>query len=378
MKTVFVSASNILSPLGRNTADNFMQLTKGISGLQKHHDKKLSTDPFCASLFKEDQIFYEGSQKSGCTKFENLLIGSIKDALQHSTNIPYDKSTILIISTTKGNIDLLQQDKFSEQLKERMALTTSANLVAKHLQFINKPIVISNACISGLLAIITGMRLLQSGQYQTAVIAGADIISKFVLSGFQSFQAVSKEFCKPFDADRDGINLGEAAGTIVLTTNKNSAGDMVISGGAVSNDANHISGPSRTGEELKIAILKAMQSANLSAAAIDFISAHGTATLYNDQMEANAFALSGLQRPPVNSLKGYFGHTLGAAGIIESIVSLCSLQQNKVLPTVGFKKSGISQPINICATLQDGPLKNCLKTAAGFGGCNAAIILSKQ
>ena len=259
-----------------------------------------------------------------------------------------------------------------------MALSTSAKLVADYFHFANKPIVISNACISGLAAIITGMRLIQSGQYENAVIAGADVISKFVLSGFQSFQAISNDRCKPFDAARNGINLGEGAGTIILSSNKKYEGGIKITGGSISNDANHISGPSRTGEELNFAIIKAMKEADLSPKEISFISAHGTATIYNDEMEANAITLASLQHVPVNSLKGYFGHTLGAAGIIESVVSIHSLKQNVVLPTLGFQNTGVTKPINVCTSLYKTPLQNCLKTASGFGGCNAAIVISKQ
>jgi 3-oxoacyl-[acyl-carrier-protein] synthase-1 len=210
------------------------------------------------------------------------------------------------------------------------------------------------------------------------VIAGADVISKFILSGFQSFQAISPGPCKPFDVNRDGITLGEGAATMILSAHQNNAQDIKVMGGAVSNDANHISAPSRTGEELSQAITKTLDQANLSPAAIGFISAHGTATMYNDEMEAKAFWLANLQTVPVNSLKGYYGHTLGAAGLIESIVSIHSLKENVVIPTLGFKETGIPDPLNICTDLLRGNFKNCLKTASGFGGCNAALVFSKQ
>ena len=177
---------------------------------------------------------------------------------------------------------------------------------------------------------------------------------------------------------RDGINLGEAAGTVILTSNKNYSSGIKIAGGSISNDANHISGPSRTGEELNLAISRAINEAGLVAGDIDFISAHGTATVYNDEMEAKAITLAGLQKTPVNSLKGFYGHTLGAAGLIESIISMQSLKENLIIPTRGFENMGVSQPINICSTLFTSTIQNCLKTASGFGGCNAAMIFSKQ
>jgi 3-oxoacyl-[acyl-carrier-protein] synthase I len=377
MTEIFVSSDNIVSPIGLTTAENFLQLKQNVSGIKLHQSSSISQQPFQAALFA-DGSFTANDQQKKYTKFENLLIASIGDALSKSTVDPADKKTVLIISSTKGNISLLETEELSDALNERISLNTSAKLVAGHFQFTNQPVIISNACISGMLAILTGMRLIQSGRYEHAVIAGADVISKFVLSGFQSFQAVSQFPCKPFDAARDGINLGEGAGTVIITSNAAYSSGIKIGGGSVSNDANHISGPSRTGEELSLAINKALCASGILPEDIGFISAHGTATLFNDEMEAKAIGLAGLQAVPVNSLKGYYGHTLGAAGLIESIISMQSLKENLVLPTRGFENSGVSQTVNVCSSLYKSTLKHCLKTASGFGGCNAAMVFSKQ
>ncbi len=373
MTDVFIAADNIFSPIGATTAENFAQLKKGISGIKLHHNKAMADEPFYAALFDQDQQFGNGTH----TKFEQLLIASITDALATSEIKAGDKKTILIISTTKGNISLLETKPNDPDLKERIALPTSAKLVAEYFGFVNQPLVVSNACISGIMAILTGMRLIQSGQYENAVIAGADVISKFVLSGFQSFQAISPAPCKPFDANRTGITLGEGAATVVLSSNPKYMDNIKVLSGAVSNDANHISAPSRTGEELGQAINKTLKDAGMAAADIDFVSAHGTATSYNDEMEAKALTIAHLQATPVNSLKGYYGHTLGAAGLMESIISMQSLKENMVLPTPGFSIMGVSNPLNICTDLLPGNYSNCLKTASGFGGCNAAVLFSK-
>ena len=378
MPDVFVVSDNILSPLGLTTAENFEQLTKNTTGIKEHDDASMSARPFYAALFDKKDGFIKTSNESIYTKFEQLLITTVSNAIENSGINAGDKKTILIISSTKGNISLLETETLNPSLQKRIALHTSAKLVAEYFHFVNQPLVISNACISGLLAILVGMRLIQSGQYENAVIAGADVISKFVLSGFQSFQAISDEPCKPFDQARSGISLGEGAGTIILSSQKKYAGGIKVMGGSVSNDANHISGPSRTGEELAMVINKSLHEANIPAAEIDFISAHGTATLYNDEMEAKAITIAGLQSVPVNSLKGYYGHTLGAAGLIESIISIHSLKENLVLPTMGFKQQGFTKPLNICSSLLHGSLQNCLKTASGFGGCNAAVVFGKS
>ena len=375
MKDVFIVSDNILSPLGATTDENFEQLIKNISGVTQHNNGDLSDQPFYASLFSDRHQFLKDG--AGYTKFEQLLIASITTALSSIEIDITGKKTVLIISTTKGNISLLETEAESPQLNSRMALHASAKLIAQKFQFANQPVLVSHACISGLVALITGMRLLQSGQYENAVVAGADVISKFVLSGFQSFQAISGAPCKPFDAARDGINLGEGAGTVILSSNRAYAQGIKIAAGAVSNDANHISGPSRTGEELCHAINTALSGANLTAKDIDLISAHGTATIYNDDMEAKAITLANMQAIPVNGLKGFYGHTLGASGLIEVIVSARSLKRGIILPTKGFKQQDTVNPLNICSELQSRQLNNCLKIASGFGGCNAAMVLSK-
>lgn len=373
---VFVVADNILSPIGSTTAENFSNLKQRNSALKQHLIPEIAEQPFFASLFEGNEYFLENNVQN-YTKFEQLLITSICDALKDSGINSDDKNTVLIISTTKGNISLLETEKNTDALKKRVALTTSAKLVADHFGFITQPVIVSNACISGVLGIITGMRLLRSGQYKNAVIAGAEVISNFILSGFESFQALSPETCLPFDKLHKGLNLGEGAGTIVLSTNKKYKQNIKVKGGSVSNDANHISGPSRTGKELAYAIKTAMKDSDVVNGEIDFISAHGTATVYNDEMEANAIILAGLKKTPLNSLKGYYGHTLGAAGLIECIVSLQSLKEGLVLPTLGFKEMCAVNAINVCSSLLPVNSNNFIKTASGFGGCNTAVVFGK-
>ena len=377
MQDVFIVSDNILSPIGLTTVENFEKLKAGVSGIQKHHDVSKADESFYASLFYQNfDLKIEEADKY--TRFEQLLIASVKDAVQNSGVNANDQKTVLIVSSTKGNISLLETEDNATDLQSRISMPSSAKLVAEYFGFVNQPVVVSNACISGIMAILTGMRLIQSGKYENAVVVGADVITKFVLSGFQAFQAISSQPCKPFDKSRDGITLGDGAATIILSSKQQNIDDIKVLGGAVSNDANHISAPSRTGEELGYAIKKSLAQAQLSAADIGFISAHGTATDYNDEMEAKAIMLAGLQTAPVNSLKAYYGHTLGAAGLIESIISIHSLKENVIIPTFGFEETGVSSPINICTSLLRGNFKNCLKTASGFGGCNAVVVFGKS
>jgi 3-oxoacyl-[acyl-carrier-protein] synthase-1 len=372
-REVFTVADNIFTPLGKTTAENFGKLKQGISAVKRHDEPAISRQPFIAALF-ENEAF---SKNGRYTKFEQLLIASITDALKQSGLQASDKKTVFILSATKGNIGLLETEKNTPELHERISLSASAKLIAEHFGFVNPPVIISNACISGVMAMITGMRLLRTGEYETAVVAGADVISEFILSGFQSFQALSESVCKPFDKDRDGLNLGEGAGTIILSANQKYSGNIRVMGGGISNDANHISGPSRTGLELSFAIRQALTDAHISTGDIGFISAHGTATPYNDEMEANAISLAGLGTVPLNSLKANYGHTLGAAGLIESIVSLQSLKEGLILPSMGFKERGVTADVHVAESVLKPIGQNFLKTASGFGGCNAAIVFGK-
>jgi 3-oxoacyl-[acyl-carrier-protein] synthase I len=369
MRNVYVVADNIFSPLGKNTLTNMSALKKGISGIQMHKTD-ISPDPLYASLFSPE----DKTEDELITAFERIVIHSASDAMQNIAFDPADKKNGFILSSTKGNIGLIENLPGATIPEHRVSLNTSADIIAKNLGFTAEPLVVSHACISGLLAMITGMRLIQAGIYENLVISGGDLISSFIYSGFQSFQAISPNPCKPFDAARDGISLGEAAATVILSANK-TPGAVLLGGGSVSNDANHISGPSRTGEELFLAISRALKQSGTSANEIDFISAHGTATRYNDEMEARAFHLASMENIPVNSLKGNYGHTLGAAGILESVVTIHSMKENIILPTHGFTTPGTEMPVNIVKELKQTKLNRCLKTASGFGGCNAALIL---
>ena len=371
MRKVYVTADNIFSPLGKTTGENMHALLAGISGIRQHHSE-INPEPFFASLFSPDDI----PPDDELTRFEQIIFLSAHDAMQRAgIDFTTDKSkTGFILSTTKGNISLIENCSNGIVPEERISLNTSACTIAKKLGFQNEPLVISHACISGLLAMITGMRLIQSGVYDQLVIAGGDLITNFIYSGFRSFQAISSKPCRPFDAARDGISLGEAAATIVLSANKK-PGHFELAGGSVSNDANHISGPSRTGEELLLAISSAMKQAGERPEDIQFISAHGTATRYNDDMEAKAIHLAAMDDVPVNSFKGYYGHTLGAAGILESILTIQSMRENILLPTLGFSEPGTEQQVNVIRELKTAKLSKCLKTASGFGGCNAAIVI---
>ena len=164
-----------------------------------------------------------------------------------------------------------------------------------------------------------------------------------------------------------------------MTGNKDNINKETVQilGSATSNDANHISGPSRTGEGLVIAISKAIEEAKISSTDIDYISAHGTATVFNDEMESIAFGRLDLTDVPLNSLKGYYGHTFGSSGLLETIIGIESINNDTLIACHGYKENGVTNPLNIIKKTTKKPLKTFLKTASGFGGCNTAILIKK-
>jgi 3-oxoacyl-[acyl-carrier-protein] synthase-1 len=365
-RDIWFVADSIVSSLGHTSDENYQAVRQGRSGVALKDFSKMQA---------QVSVITGIANSSRFTRFEAMCAEAIEQAVS-GLNLPKEK-TLFILSTTKGNIALLER---GEATHERIHLHSTSKHLASAFGF-DHHMVISNACISGVMAILVGRRYILSGEYDHAVICGAEEVSEFIVSGFQSLSALSPESCKPFDANRKGVNLGESAAVVVISGSPEQLADSTsirIMGGGLSNDANHISGPSRTGNELAFAVKQAMSEANVVNNDVGFISAHGTATLFNDEMEAKAFFSLGLDKVPINSLKGSFGHTLGAAGVVEIILSLHSLNNGEIMPTVGFESHGVSQPVLINTTLRREYIHTCIKTASGFGGCNAAIVLQKK
>lgn len=379
--TVYILADNIITSLGFDTISNLEKIAAEQTGIALCSDTSISPSPVWVSKIDDNllvaQVNKQLKNASNYTRLEQLFLLSIQNALAQTTVDLSSKETLIIIASTKGNIDLLKQEQ-AQFPANRVQLGTMAAQIQDYYKNPNTPLVVCNACISGVLALDVAKRLLQQKKYKNIIVTGGDLISKFTVSGFQSFKAMSDAPCKPYDKNRVGINLGEGVGTVILSSQQpiSNKGFVTIEGGASSNDANHISGPSRTGDGLFIAIKKALKEADCTAAELDYLSMHGTATPFNDEMEAKALNLANLQAVPMNSYKGYIGHTLGAAGLIESIISIHSLYNNTLYCSLGFEELGVTEPINVITKTTKKTLTKCLKTASGFGGCNAAMVFS--
>lgn len=359
----YIIADNIISPLGETSEENYLSVKAGRSDIRAYEPGTCNIpEGFYASLLFED--------------FETLALKSAQKAIANARLELKGKRTAFILSSTKGNIE------------ENISLADSAQRIASLLGIDAKPIVVCNACISGLSALILGNRLIDSDLYDAAIVCGCDTPRQFILSGFQSLKALSPEPCRPFDMERMGLNLGEAAATLILSKNPILGNSWRMGDGFIRNDAFHISTPSKTADGLYLSLQRTLESFTKEISStckqidmkahLAFINAHGTATLFNDQMESVAIGRAGLSDLPANAYKSFWGHTMGAAGILETIISMKAIDDDTILGTRGFSELGVSRKMNICAENRPTDKKGFIKMLSGFGGCNATIWAAKS
>lgn len=379
----YIIADNIISPLGETSEENYLSVKAGRSGIRAYEPGTCNIpEGFNASLLFEDfeTLALKSAQKAITNAQKNIEnaqkdIGNKQKAIGNGRLELKGKRTAFILSSTKGNIE------------ENISLADSAQRIASQLGIDSKPIVVCNACISGLSALILGNRLIDSGLYDSAIVCGCDTPRQFILSGFQSLKALSPESCRPFDMERMGLNLGEAAATLILSKNPIQGNSWRMGDGFIRNDAFHISTPSKTADGLYLSLQRTLESftKEISSACeqidmkehLAFINAHGTATLFNDQMESVAIGRAGLSELPANAYKSFWGHTMGAAGILETIISMKAIDDDTILGTRGFSELGVSGKMNICAENRPTAKKGFIKMLSGFGGCNATIWATK-
>ena len=380
----YIIADNIISPLGETSEENYLSVKAGRSGIRAYEPGTCNIpEGFYASLLFEDfeTLALKSAQKAIANAQKNIEnaqkdIGNKQKAIGNAQLELKGKRTAFILSSTKGNIE------------ENISLADSAQRIASQLGIDAKPIVVCNACISGLSALILGNRLIDSGLYDAAIVCGCDTPRQFILSGFQSLKALSPEPCRPFDMERMGLNLGEAAATLILSKNPIQGNSWRMGDGFIRNDAFHISTPSKTADGLYLSLQRTLEfftkEISSTCKQIDlkehlaFINAHGTATLFNDQMESVAIGRAGLSDLPANAYKSFWGHTMGAAGILETIISMKAIDDDTILGTRGFSELGVSGKMNICAENRPTDKKGFIKMLSGFGGCNATIWAAKS
>ncbi len=374
MPPVVISASAVSVPSGAGEAmaptdDLWSMLMAGTPQLRRRDHLGVDA-PVCAL-----------SEDFAAPRATALALHALRQVLPH---VPAQRCALLL-ATTKGETEPWLSGAGPDGLN---ALAESLSEMGFELPSLRR--VVSCACVSSSQAVIEGAELLLDGDADAVLVIGVDALTPFVAQGFHALQGDSPTGAKPFDARRDGLSLGEAAAAAVLRRDgaaqqaqgrpaqqaQGGPGARVLSWGC-SNDANHISGPSRDGSGLALAIERAMHGIDRSQ--IVAICGHGTGTIFNDSMEAQAFhRVFGDRPPPVFGIKGCIGHTLGAAGLIEVIVSARVASGGIAPPTIGFEQGEVDNALDVIhGAAREVGRGLVLTTNSGFGGMNTAIVIGQ-
>jgi 3-oxoacyl-[acyl-carrier-protein] synthase II len=302
----------------------------------------------------------------------------------------------LVLGTTGGGM-LFGEDYFRRALQQPYEHCgqavravcyqpqVQARLILDALDFSGPIITVSNACASGSNAIGQAWELIRSGQAECALAGGYDSLSEMVFSGFDSLQALSTTTCRPFDARRDGLALGEGAAIVTLETLERAKrrgatilGELI--GYASSIDRHHLTQPHPQGSTTQAVMKSACANAKVTPDEIGYINAHGTGTVLNDSSEATAigeWAGARTATLPVSSTKACIGHLLGAAGAVEAVVCLMVLGEQWLPPEVAFETPDPACKFPVIHKPQDAKVNVALSNSFGFGGVNATLIFRR-
>ncbi|MFD2822394.1 beta-ketoacyl-[acyl-carrier-protein] synthase family protein [Lacinutrix iliipiscaria] len=397
-KGVAITGMGIISAIGNNVVENYQSLIDGKKGISRVSKIKTNhvNDIMVGEIHFTNQ---ELEQQLGLTSDNNYsrtaLLGAVaaKEAIASAgiININAHK-TGLISSTSVGGMDMTEryyydylENKATQKYIEGHHAGDSTQKIAEQLGIKQSLVTtISTACSSAANAIMLGARLIKSGQLDRVIVGGADCLSKFTINGFKTLMILSDTYNTPFDENRKGLNLGEAAAFLVLESdavvqaeNKNVL--AYVKGYGNANDAHHQTASSENGDGATLAMEKALKVANYSPTGIDYVNAHGTATGNNDLSEGRAIIrIFGNNVPDFSSTKAYTGHTLAAAGAIEAVYSVLALQHNVIYPNLNFKTQMKEFNITPQLTLKEKPLQTIMSNSFGFGGNCSTVIFSKE
>ncbi|WP_074407503.1 beta-ketoacyl-[acyl-carrier-protein] synthase family protein [Aquimarina megaterium] len=397
-KGVAITGMGIISAIGNNVAENYQSLINGKKGISRvskidtiHKDDIMVGEIASTNLELEQQL--------GLTPDNNYsrtaLLGAIaaKQAIQDARISDIDTyKTGLVSATSVGGMDMTEtyyydylENKSTQKYIEGHHAGDSTQKIAEQLG-IEKSLVttISTACSSAANAIMLGARLIKSGKLDRVVVGGSDCLSKFTINGFKTLMILSDTYNTPFDENRKGLNLGEAAAFLVLESDEVIAAEKkevlgYVKGYGNANDAYHQTASSENGDGATLAMQKALKVAAYTANDIDYINAHGTATGNNDLSEGRAILrVFGKEIPDFSSTKAYTGHTLAAAGAIEAVYAILALQHNIIYPNLNFKTQMKEFDITPQLELKEKELHTVLSNSLGFGGNCSTIIFSKE
>ncbi len=396
MSRVLVTGVGVISAIGNNFNENFQSLKKGKSGICKaSHFKSVYTEtlPFAEikveNSYLADQlgITADSGYTRTCLLAEYAFQQAVLDA-GLGDNVISNGDTAFISASTVGGMCLTDQLYEDANLQSDGSIYLDSYGCSAHtLKIIKRHKIsgftdtINTACSSSANAIMLGARLIKSGRVKRAIVGGVDSLAKYTVNGFNALKILSSEPCKPFDINRDGLNLGEGAGYLVLESSENRVSKKVygeIKGYGIANDAHHPSAMSDHATGAIKSMRDAIESAGLAPAEIDYVNAHGTGTPNNDSVEL--FGLSQIfeKIPYYNSTKCYTGHTLGAAGVLEAVFSLISIQESTIFSSL-HTDSPMPEYGNlpVAESIENIPVNHVLSNSFGFGGNCTSLVIGK-
>jgi len=374
MKAVIVSC-NMVTAYGKGTDACWEGIIAGKTAISR-------LNRFPTQAFQSDNAAtLEGLEYRHGESLVMQLLTLLFD--EYPVSIPPDAK--LILATTKGEIDLLEKGILEG--REDVSCSNPGVLLGKVASLAgvdDAGMIISAACASSSSAVARAAAMVRSGHTECVLVVACDSVTEFVFSGFSALTALDKYAARPFDRDRGGLSLGEAAAYVVLMSEARARRDGreiigEVAGWGLSDDANHMTGPSRSSEGMIFAIRKALKSACADESEIGVISAHGTGTVYNDAMEIKAFDVIFNNKVPVYSIKGGTGHTMGATGLVEMIIALRALRDGHVPFTVNLHNphEDFREWVSVGHRLVSAN-KMALLTNAGFSGINAALVIARE
>ncbi len=394
MSRIVVTGMGLTSAIGNGTEANRQALIAGscgIGSLEGFTTRYAGILP-CAEIKEANPSMQARLRASGAglTRTMLLALDAFEQAIRDANLLPLtDQNVALINATTVGGMCLTDElYKDSHAKAEGSAYLSAYDLgsVGVYLQsrYGIKGIIntFNTACSSSANALMYGARLLRHGRADKVIAGGVDSLAKFTLNGFNALRILSPELCRPFDRDRQGLNLGEGAAFLVLEREEDlRAGSKVyavLSGAGNAADAYHPSSLSEEGEGPFRSMQQALQASGLQCSDISYINAHGTATENNDEVEAKAMLrLFGQRVPPFSSTKGSTGHTLGAAGAVEAVFSVLSLIHQEVYPGLRFEHPIAQSNLKPVTEYEQRPLTHVMSNSFGFGGNCSTLIFSK-
>lgn len=394
MSRIVVTGMGIISAIGRTVDENQAALAGGRSGITQssHFPSKFSgVIPF-GEVPMSNEALKAGLQvtAAGVTRTTLLALNAFDEAAGNAGLSAADLNsprTAFINATTVGGMCLTEELYANGNGKpgheEYLAAYDYASVslfLQERYQLGGLINTINTACSSSANAIIYAARLLQNGLADRVIAGGADSLSKFTVNGFNALRILSDEWCRPFDADRKGLNLGEGAAYLVLERAEDAAGKTIyaeLSGYGNTNDAYHPSSLCDDGEGPYLSMNKALHKAGLPPQAIDFVNTHGTSTENNDGVELQAMRRVFGQVPLFTSTKSYTGHTLGAASAVEAVFSILTLQHQEIYPTLNFNRPGGADALHPVKQYIQAPVAHVMSNSFGFGGSCTSLIFSK-